>query len=498
MQRFIGKSGFGQYSRSCCRSVYDRTYSWVQHHERQHHTGGVLWESIRSEVLATLLLLPTMQLSFTTSFCERVESNDASPGGHGRAWTRMGPGRVQTICRLAEGRGVYTNVDLEFGLDPEDVQHCPMKQVSIPADDDQWTKAGRPGGYSHINLEEASALVWSAHGRFRRPHGLHTRALHLVDSTAVAGAAKKGRSASRALNACMRQLLAISVAGDLELFFAWVASGENPSDDPSSWYGIRRLKTQHVRPSGIEKIPNATDTTKPVVDPACPLELLARDAMGYGVELVLRGPSCSYLYFFHFCSGFRRYQDVVESAQHAFARDGYLFVCIGLDPVIHERLDCFSTDVLAWVVDTARAGRCVGALGSPPCSTWPKARRKEIPNGPRPLRSRENFLECLPGRSLQERKSCEVGTGLFLLTIWLLGCVASSGGWFGLEHPKDYSPPSIFATAELLDLQAYMSGRYISFHQCLFGAVSVKSTGFLTNGSALYQVLCGVNGGCCT
>ena len=64
MQRFIGKSGFG-------RSVYDRIYSWVQHLERQRRTGGVLWESVRSEILATLLLLPTMQLSFITPFCER-------------------------------------------------------------------------------------------------------------------------------------------------------------------------------------------------------------------------------------------------------------------------------------------------------------------------------------------------------------------------------------------------------------------------------------------
>ena len=112
MQHFIGKSGFGQYFRSCCRPVYDRIYSWVQHHERQRRTGGVLWESVRSEILATLSLLPTMQFSFITPFCERVESSDASPGGHGRAWTRMDQGRVQTICRLAEGRGVYTNVDL--------------------------------------------------------------------------------------------------------------------------------------------------------------------------------------------------------------------------------------------------------------------------------------------------------------------------------------------------------------------------------------------------
>ena len=141
----------------------------------------------------------------------------------------------------------------------------------------------------------------------------------------------------------------------------------------------------------------------------------------------------------------------------------------------------------------------LGLWGAPPCSTWSKARHKEIPNGPRPLRSRENPLECLPGRSPQERRSCEVGTGLFLLTIWLLGCVASSGGWVGFEHPKGHRPPypSIFATAELLELQAYMSGRYISFHQCLFGAVSVKPTGFLTNDSAMFQVLCGVNGGCC-
>ena len=76
---------------------------------------GGWWESVRSGILATLLLLPNMQLSFTTPFCEHVESSDASPGGHGRDWTRMDPGRVQTICRLAEGRGVYTNVILESG-----------------------------------------------------------------------------------------------------------------------------------------------------------------------------------------------------------------------------------------------------------------------------------------------------------------------------------------------------------------------------------------------
>ena len=40
MQRFIGKSGFGQYYRRCCRPVYDRIYSWVQHHEQERRTGG--------------------------------------------------------------------------------------------------------------------------------------------------------------------------------------------------------------------------------------------------------------------------------------------------------------------------------------------------------------------------------------------------------------------------------------------------------------------------
>ena len=255
-----------------------------------------------------------------------------------------------------------------------------MKQVSIPADDYQWTKAGRPGGYSHINLEEASALFWSAPDCLRRPHELHSRALHLVDSTAVAGAAKKGRSASRVLNARMRQLLAISVAGDLELFFSWVASGENPSDDPSSWYGIRRLKTQHVRPSGIEKIPNATDTAKPVVDPACPLELLARDAMGYGVELVPRGPRCSYPYCFHFCFGFHRYVSGCCRASSACFRAGWLPRRMHRPRSSHSRAP--------WLLQHGCSG-----MGRGHCTRWPlcwgsgesplqhlvEARHKEIP-----------------------------------------------------------------------------------------------------------------------
>ena len=64
MQRLIGKSGFGQYFRICCRSVYDRM-NWFQAHEAAERPGGVLLDSVRDEIVAFLIVLPLTQLSAT-------------------------------------------------------------------------------------------------------------------------------------------------------------------------------------------------------------------------------------------------------------------------------------------------------------------------------------------------------------------------------------------------------------------------------------------------
>ena len=144
------------------------------------------------------------------------------------------------------------------------------------------------------------------------------------------------------------------------------------------------------------------------------------------------------------------------------------------------------------------AGRVIGALGSPPCSTWSRARHVLLPGGggPRPLRSRDECLVCLPDRSASEARSCEVGTMLLLAVVYLLGMVVHKGGWFALERPADRRPPypSIFASAPVLELLGYCEGIVVGFGQCLFGAVAKKSTDLATSDLRLSEY---ISGRCC-
>ena len=141
--------------------------------------------------------------------------------------------------RLTEGKGLYTNLALPGGVQTVADRKCALKQIEFYKDLYRWRLAGRPGGMAHINLEEASAMVWSVHDRLRRPGEEGKKILQLVDSAVLCGAAKKGRSASRRLNRYMRKLLSCLLAGGFEMFVAWLASASNPSDEPSSWFGIR-------------------------------------------------------------------------------------------------------------------------------------------------------------------------------------------------------------------------------------------------------------------
>ena len=122
----------------------------------------------------------------------------------------------------------------EYGVELNSDGICPLQQVRLPFDKYKWQIIAKPGGYRHITFEEAAALNWSLLDRLKHPKELHSKVLQGVDSAAAAGAYKKGRSASRALNGLCRQACAIICCGDLEPFLAWVPTGENPADAPSS------------------------------------------------------------------------------------------------------------------------------------------------------------------------------------------------------------------------------------------------------------------------
>ena len=143
---------------------------------------------------------------------------------------------VRDIASIVEGKGLYINLNMDFGCMIPDDRVCPMDQIRIPVSQFRWNLVGRPGGYRHINVEESAAGLWSLHDRLLRPSEFGHRVVQLGDSTSCVGASKKGRSSSLLLNAKQRQRWAVTIAGDFEVFDAWISTSYNPSDEPSSWY----------------------------------------------------------------------------------------------------------------------------------------------------------------------------------------------------------------------------------------------------------------------
>ena len=72
-----------------------------------------------------------------------------------------------------------------------------------------FVRISEPG---HINLEEGRALVIYVKWVLRRKQRFCHRAVVMVDSTVVIGAATKGRSSSQPINAILRRLAALCVA----------------------------------------------------------------------------------------------------------------------------------------------------------------------------------------------------------------------------------------------------------------------------------------------
>ena len=239
VERIVGKLGFCAGSRPCLRACFGDTYRVLQGARDQGRHRVELIDGVIGELMAMATLLPFAQCSVTSEFSEQVICSDASPGGHGFSYATAPPDDVQRWCRMAELRGCYTSLqeDLDMALAPDGQQQ--VQKVVLPLKALWWHHVGRPGGWSHITLEECRALRWATERRLHSARDLGRRCLHPVDNSSVSGASAKGRSASRALNYEMRKMMSVQILGGLWVFAPWIGSSENPSDWPSSWYGLR-------------------------------------------------------------------------------------------------------------------------------------------------------------------------------------------------------------------------------------------------------------------
>ena len=115
-----------------------------------------------------------------------------------------------------------------------------MSKASLPLKDHRWYEVPKPGGYSHIALEECAAHMWALERRILRSGETSKRIVHLGDNATQVGAHAKGGSSSRALDLQCRKDMALQIAGNIDCFELWVGSTDNPSDRPSRIYAGRR------------------------------------------------------------------------------------------------------------------------------------------------------------------------------------------------------------------------------------------------------------------
>ena len=87
IERWVGKLSFAQSFHVCTRSSLESIYMWMDRHRRAGVRRARLWPAVINEMLLAMLEVMTMEIDMKAKWCPRVESSDASPGGHGRAWT---------------------------------------------------------------------------------------------------------------------------------------------------------------------------------------------------------------------------------------------------------------------------------------------------------------------------------------------------------------------------------------------------------------------------
>ena len=165
------------------------------------------------------------------------------------------------------------------------------------------------------------------------------------------GAFAKGRSASRILNRELKKMYALCAASGLRLFFIWSASGGNPSDLPSSRFGIRSDRESGPR---WRRFSLAVKNTK------------------FRILHLFVGPERQH--------GF-------ESQCAAWAAEfGIEVVVDSCDKCRSDDRDLCDDGVWQLILNRLHSGYYDGFLGGPPCHTWSVCRTRRP--GPPVIRSR--------------------------------------------------------------------------------------------------------------
>ena len=182
----------------------------------------------------------------------------------------------------------------------------------------------------------------------------------------------------------------------------------------------------------------------------------------------------------HFFAGERRVGDIHHWLAQMCLFHGITLLMVSVDLEFDQCWDFTVQTTFHKIAMLAIEGLLDIVLGGPPCSTVARIRHLPLPGGggPRPLR----YRWCLWGRldlRPHERVRVVESNTLWIHMMAISELVSSRGGAHLIEHPGDPGRApfaSMWATPEMLGMEARTSAVRALFHQCCFGGITAKFT----------------------
>ena len=194
----------------------------------------MIWEDLNKKALQQLqrATQPWSQKFGKAQLAPKAPAPKAPPAGPRRSLVTADERLILEIVRNADHRG--SDVRLDVG---ELFRLHQWPRQPIAADYWGWKvclsyKWKNP---QHINVLECNSVLDYIRHAGKRGALSNTKTVFLSDSQVTIAVLTKGRSSAALLNTALRRISALCRFLNIQPYFAWVRSADNPADGPSRW-----------------------------------------------------------------------------------------------------------------------------------------------------------------------------------------------------------------------------------------------------------------------
>ena len=202
------------------------------------------------ELAVFLGLLPLLEADLARNWQGCTVACDASQAyGFGVSVANTAPNLTRKIAHSCMVPAAFLRLDRRDehpDSEPERPRKGTPTRIPLTRSSFRTVISSRAGYKAHSGTLEATGLALALRWTLRSTQRHGKRTLLLVDARTVLGAASKGRSSAPTLRRQMMRVGALTLAGDLHLYFGYIPSEENPADAPSRGI-VRRWRPMAAR-----------------------------------------------------------------------------------------------------------------------------------------------------------------------------------------------------------------------------------------------------------